>query len=248
MALLAALGLGLARPTMASGADRAAATAGAPSTATPAANGWYALARWPDFTTGMWAENYNFKAPVKPQLTPQAQLLLQQKARSPEGGGTCRPLGMPGMLMPGYPMAFFYTKGSIFIMSDMDDLLVRHVFMDRSEHGDPDPAWNGHSIGHWDGDSLVIDTVAITAEAPLAGLPSGGKTHIIEHIRMTGPDTLEWRSRIINPDILAQPWEFTKTYVRHKDWELQPATCVEGNRDAPDASGNPHVDLTPPKK
>lgn len=211
-------------------------------------DGWATIAGWPDFTTGMWAENYDPKSMPKPVLTAQAQLQLQQKPKAAEGNGArCKPLGMPGMMMPGYPMAFFFTKGALFIMSDMDDLLIRHVFLGRQDHGDPDPAWNGHSIAHWDGATLVVDTVAINPEAPLAGLPSGGHTHIVEHIRLTGPDQLEWRSVVSNPDILAQPWAFTKTYVRHRDWELQEASCVEGNRDEPDATGNAHVDLTPPK-
>jgi hypothetical protein len=204
---------------------------------------------WPDFTTGMWAENFSLSSfGGKPPLTEAAQQRLKNQPKDTQSGGVqCRPLGMPGMMMPGYPMAFFFTKGGIFIMSDMDDLLVRHVLTDRVEHGDPDPSWNGHSIGHWESGTLVIDTTAINEQAPLAGLPSGGKTHIVERIRLTAPDALEWKLVITNPDVLQTPWQMTKTYVRHKDWELQAASCVEGNRDAVDAQGNPIVNLTPPK-
>ena len=238
---LALLCVGLCQDRASSaGAPAAAARAGTPS--------WSELAHWPDFTTGMWAENYKFNGNSKPPLTAAAQAQLDALPKGHESGGIlCHPLGMPGMMMPGYPMAFFFTKGSIFIMSDMDDLLVRHIYTDGRQHEDPDPSWNGHSIGHWEAGTLVIDTVAINAEAPLGGLPSGGTTHIIERIRLTAPDALEWHLTITNAEILAQPWELTKTYVRHRDWELQEASCVEGNRDGTDASGAPRVDLTPPK-
>jgi hypothetical protein len=230
------------------GAARVANAAAPAASAKTAAASWSELAHWPDFTSGMWAEKYKFNGNPKPPLTEAAQARIDALPKGHESGGIlCRPLGMPGMMMPGYPMAFFYTKGSIFIMSDMDDLLVRHIYMDGRQHEDPDPSWNGHSVGHWEQGTLVVDTVAINADAPLGGLPSGGSTHIIERIRLTGPDALEWHLTITNSDLLAQPWELTKTYVRHRDWEIQEASCVEGNRDGTDASGTPRVDLTPPK-
>lgn len=215
---------------------------------------WSVVAGWPDFMTGMWAENYSFSAggaaPAsrQPPLTDAAKAQLAKRGKGAEGNGAkCLPLGMPGMMMPGYPMAFFFTRGSIFIMSDMDDLLVRRIFLNRSTHNDPDPSWNGDSVGHWEGGTLVIDTTAINEEAPLAELPSGGNTHIVERIRLTGPNALEWRLTVTNPGLLNGPWEMTKTYVRHADWELQQASCAEGNRDAPADNGASQVDLTPRK-
>lgn len=209
---------------------------------------WAAMAKWPDFMTGMWAENYNPMQQPRAPLTAAAQARADALAKNADGNGAkCLPLGMPGMMMPGYPMAFYFTRGSIFIISDMDDLLVRRIIMDSKEHGDPDPSWNGHSIGHWEGGTLVIDTAAIIGDAPLSNLPSQGQTHIVERIRMTGPDAMEWKLTITNPALLSGPWQLTKTYVRHADWQLEEASCTAGNRDTPAADGSSQVNLKPPK-
>jgi hypothetical protein len=221
------------------------------ATAAEAGISWAQVASWPDFTSGVWAENFvfdpNAKAPLKPTAADELVKAKSLDKLAVGGSNSCLPPGMPGVMSAGLPWAFFYARDSIFIITDMDNLEVRRVLMGRKDHGDPDPSWNGHSIGHWEGQTLVIDTTAIMPRTKLAGLPSGGSTHIVERIRLLGPEKLEWKLRIMNPDLLTQPWEWSKTFERHRDWEIQDARCVEGNRDAPDAAGNPHVDLTPPK-
>ncbi|MFT3905937.1 MAG: hypothetical protein QM718_06510 [Steroidobacteraceae bacterium] len=213
-----------------------------------AAGGWAAVARWPDFMTGMWAENYNYGGRVETPLTAEAKAQIDKLPKNGDGDGArCLPLGMPDMMGPGLPMAFFFTRGMIFIMSDMDDLQVRRIHMDRSTHGEPDPSYYGDSIGHWEGQTLVIDTSDIVSESKLSNLPSNGKTHIVERIRLTGPNALEWKISVTNPDILAKPWEKTHTYVRHADWQLAESSCTAGNRDTPAANGSSQVDLTPRK-
>lgn len=216
---------------------------------------WQEIARWPDFTTGMWQEQMQLApgggfAPVAmPKLTTKAQALLDQKRKQPvvAGGATCRPPGMPGMVMQGYSLGFYYAQNVIFMMSDMDNLWMRRIFMDRTTHGDPDPSWQGHSIGHWEGDTLIVDTVAIQPEVELAGVPSNGVTHIIERLRLSDPNTLQYKLTVMNPEVFEAPWELTKTYIRRKRWEIQDAWCGEDNRSSVDENGNAHIDLTPPK-
>ena len=67
-----------------------------------------------------------------------------------------------------------------------------------------DPTFHGHSIGHWEGDTLVVDTVDIMPEAPLAvseaaGLPNNGDMHVIERIHLADKDILHDDLEIIAP-------------------------------------------------
>lgn len=217
---------------------------------------WQEIARWPDLTTGMWQEKMHLEpggggfAPMAmPKLTAKAQAILDEKRKqvTAPGGESCKPPGMPGMVLQGYSLGFYYAQNAVFMMTDMDNLWLRRIFTDRSTHGDPDPSWQGHSIGHWEGDTLIIDTVAILPEAELAGVPSNGSTHIVERLRLTEPNTLQYKITVTNPDVFTTPWEMTKTFNRRKDWEIQDAWCGEDNRSSVDEKGNVRLDLTPPK-
>lgn len=222
---------------------------------------WAEVARWPDLTTGMWMkqrsevegqQEVDTTAPLPEgvALTPQAQAIYN--ARKPEhererDAAKCFPPGPLRML--DFPTAFFYAGTSIFIMIDMNDALQRRVIMNAKEHpSDAYHSWSGNSIGHWEGDTLVIDTTLIQAGIGLVDdLPSGGDAHIIERIRLIGPDHLEWQVTVEDPAVLQKPWSYSNRYKRQPDWQLQPASCEEGNRDYPAADGTPSVDLTPPK-
>jgi hypothetical protein len=225
---------------------------------------WADVAHWPDFTTGMWAlENpgaFDAKPGKKPAFTPGAlpdgvELTPAAKAQfaairpGTEGSfSSCAPPGALGMRI--LPIAIFFAGDSIFFMTDMDDQLVRRVKMNRQDHDDPDPSWSGDSIGHWEGDTLVVDTTAIQPDIELTNnLPSGGNMHIVERLHLNNPDELEWDYTITDPGVLAKPWVITSKYNRRKTWELQVAACATGNRDSDAAyvNGAPVVDLAPKK-
>lgn len=175
-------------------------------------------------------------------FTAAAQAQLEEQRKHPTEGQftNCLP---PGPTNPaGFPLAFYYAGDSIFIISDMDDFLVRRVIMNRKDHGDPDPTWAGHSIGHWEGGTLVVDTTAIAADIELGGLPSGGNMHMVERIRLLNPNEIEWTTTVTDPEILAKPWVKTTNYRRHRDWEIEAASCTEGNRDV-SSNGTAGVNL-----
>jgi hypothetical protein len=97
---------------------------------------------------------------------------------------------------------------------------VRHIYTDRRSHPAPRDLWPtrmGDSIGHWEGDTLVIDTVArsagpITSLFPVAGLSE--HAHFVERVHREGRDALVSRMIIEDPERLSQPWELMFTYSR----------------------------------
>jgi len=105
---------------------------------------------------------------------------------------------------------------------------VRHIFTDGREHPkNLELTWNGHSIGRWDGDTLVVDTIGIRDES---WLDSGGhehstQLHVVERYRRVDAETLEVERTLTDPIALAEP--FTTSVVL----KLSPARDMDENID-----------------
>jgi hypothetical protein len=114
---------------------------------------------------------------------------------------------------------------------------VRQIFLDgRSHPKDVNPTWMGHSVGHWEGDTLVIDTTDIVPEAPLAvseaaGLPNNGDMHVIERIHLAEKDILHDDLEIVAPNILTQPWKTTRIFFRQRarKFDIVEGVCATGD-------------------
>ena len=94
---------------------------------------------------------------------------------------------------------------------------------------------HGHSIGHWEGDALVVDTVGVLPEVLLAiseasGVPNNGDMHIVERIHLTKPDTLTDELTITAPHVLTRPWVTRRLYYRHRDrnFQIVEGVCLQG--------------------
>jgi hypothetical protein len=102
---------------------------------------------------------------------------------------------------------------------------IRHLYTDGRSHPPADELWptkNGDSVGHWEGDTLVVDTVAIKPDLlfpSLGGVPlrMSDRVHLIERFRMIGPDELHDAFTLDDPVALTQPFELTFIFKRVKD-------------------------------
>ncbi|MGC3981285.1 MAG: hypothetical protein QM808_08510 [Steroidobacteraceae bacterium] len=156
---------------------------------------------------------------------------------------SCDPFGFPMDFRGSFQM--YFGKDAIFVLNTSDFFMaMRRIYMDGRAHDDPQPSYMGHSIGKWEGDTLVVDTVALVEEAHIIeGLPGNGKTHVVERFKLTGPDTLQVQTTVENSEMLLSPWVTTRTFKRNRsrDAEIPEGYCVN-NRDLPEG---PNV--TPPK-
>lgn len=123
---------------------------------------------------------------------------------------------------------------------------VRHVFTDGRAHpADPDQTFQGHSIGHWEGDTLVVDSVGFAPDTQIApGVGHSDAMHIIERIRKVDPNHLQIETTIVDPQVLAKPWTTVRPYVRVKD-DLREYICEQNNHDSSDSQGRPGQRLDP---
>lgn len=153
----------------------------------------------------------------------------------------CIPNGMPG-IMRAYPFSyeFLFTPGRVTIIPENQQL--RRVFTDGRPHpADPDPTFAGHSIGYWEGDTLVIDTIGILPQAEIfQAMRQTAKTHVVERIRRIGDTRLRIDTVVTNPDMFARPFVYFSTFDKSKD-EMREFYCAQNNRDT-----SARLDLTPP--
>ena len=141
------------------------------------------------------------------------------------------------MNMP-YGMEVMQNEQRITFFSEHQDAL-RRVYLDGREPSESvfnDPTYAGYSTGHWDGDTLVVETVALTSNSYIVGTtPHSDRMTIQERIRFTGPGILENRVTVDDPEALAEPWEVVCRYRKatYPNDELREFACAEGLRDSP---------------
>jgi hypothetical protein len=198
----------------------------------PPINGIYETARMSRGTAG----NRPPARDLPPEFTPQAQAELaayKAKGAQDTDAANCLPPGMPGVMTQPYPIQVLVTPGEVTIIQEAY-MQVRHVHTDGRDHpADPDLTFNGDSIGHWEGDTLVVDTVGLAPQAVLqAGVTHSKNEHIVERFRLSEPNMLEVKTRIEDPGVLAKPWETTGLYARHPEYSLAEYICEQNNRNS----------------
>jgi len=223
----------------------------------PAAADWAALAKLPDFN-GVWELTFGAPGgrggrragPARPSLTPEyAARKNAFDAHPPEDteAANCLPPGMPGIMGQPYPMEFLLTPGQVTIVIEAYTQ-VRHIYTDgRALPEDPDLTFHGTSVGRWEGDTLVVDTVGFSPLTELErGVPHGAKMRIRERFRLTDPDTMSIETTVTDPDVLTVPFTSARVLKRHRNWTIAEYVCQENNRNSVDASGKAGINLGKP--
>ena len=124
---------------------------------------------------------------------------------------------------------------------------IRRIFTDGRQHpDDPDLTIHGHSVGHWEGDTLVVDTVGFTTDTFLGnqGMRHSDKMRIVERFRLAAPDQLEVQTTITDPQALTKPLARTAVYGRHRDWTLAEYVCQQNNRNFTTDDGKAGINLS----
>jgi len=182
-----------------------------------------------------------------PQLTPEYAAkrdALRALAREDNESANCLPPGMPGIMNQPYPMEFLLTPGKMTIVIEAYTQ-VRHIYTDgRKLPEDPDEKFFGTSVGHWEGDTLVVETVGFSPLTQLAaGIPHSDSMKILERFRLTDPDTMAIETTITDPKALTAPYVSSRTLKRHRTWTIAEYICEENNLNFVDSSGKAGIKL-----
>lgn len=175
-----------------------------------------------------------------PKLTPEylAKWEVIRKSRmagSPEYDPNVRCVsgGMPNMMSMTYGMEVQQTKDRITIYGELNDV-YRRIYLDGRKASPrvlDDPTFAGYSTGHWEGDTLVVDTVAIREDALFDTFsPHSDQFTVRERIRFASPGVLEDQITSMDPKALVEPFHSVRTYRKAAppNDELREFSCAEG--------------------
>src|SRR5579864_3719492 len=220
----------------------------------PTAADWAAMAKLPDFS-GVWETSFGGGGTARgrgapgaaPSLTPEyaakAKAQARQAAKAEDNlSANCLPPGMPAIMSQPYPIEILMTPGKVTIVIEAYTQ-VRHIYTDgRALPQDPDPTFYGTSVGRWEDDTLVVETVGLAQIPRGFTFPYSDKMKIVERFRLTGPDTLSIETTVIDPEAFTAPYSMgTRTLTRHRTWTIAEYICEENNRNFVDDKGSAGV-------
>jgi hypothetical protein len=175
--------------------------------------------------------------PLKPELlakwkadqTRNAELTRQ--GRPPVTSGmACLPEGMPGMMQGTFPMEILETPGQVTVIQEAFNQ-VRRIYLDEKPLApeDAEPRFSGHSVGTWEGNTLVVRTVGVKDYVRLRNTPHSMNMRITERLRLINDEFMENQITIEDPEYLTKPWTWTWMYKRWPGYKIQEYVC-EDNR------------------
>ncbi len=171
--------------------------------------------------------------PGKPEWLPAALAITKQRIES-NGKDSPQAHCLPsGPLRNGPLWQFVQSKDYLVYISDDESPGFHQIYLDGRGHpADPNPAWYGHSIGHWDGDTLVVDRVGFDPRVWLDQEmhPHSDKLHIVERYHRPDAGHLEIEITVDDPGVLAKPWT-QKRVTDLANEEIFEFICTENNRD-----------------
>jgi len=150
----------------------------------------------------------------------------------------CVPYGMPSMMSVAvYPVEFIQTPKQITVIAEAFSE-VRRIYMDMPQVkiDDVPPGYYGRSVGRWEGDTLVVDTVGIKESVQYQRMPHSDQMRITERIHLISPDILHDQITIEDPVVLEKPYTYTLAYRRMPNYEMVEFVC-DNNREYVDEQG-----------
>ena len=150
-----------------------------------------------------------------------------------DSSGHCLPIGYTRNINSPFPIEIAQRPNRVVMLYEMNNTF-HVIFTDGREHPkDVEPTWAGHSIGHWEGDTLVVDTVGFNEKnrVDTEGHPHSDKLHVVERFTRTDATRMAYEIVIEDPKAYSRPWKNVRTFTLRPDWELAEYSCEENNRD-----------------
>ena len=170
--------------------------------------------------------------PATPTLKPGAEKFKVARAADDTGQySSCMP--------PGIPQTFFVPY-YIQIVQAPTHVVVAHEYLNlfriiptdgRPHPADPDPNWMGNPAGHWEGDTLVVDSIGFNDKTEINGYRHTESLHVVERFSRPTVETLQYEARIEDPNVFAGPWVIKRTFPLLPEYDALNEFVCENNRD-----------------
>ena len=192
----------------------------------------------PDFSGVWWSPVVT--DPGKPEFLPAAEDLMKKRQannlqESPKARCQPSPITRVGPLLQ-----LVQSKDYLIDIEDDATPGFRQIYLDGRPHPkDPNPAWQGHSIGRWEGDTLVVDRTGFNDRAWLDrdGHPHTDKLHVVERYRRPDLGHLEAEVTVEDSGVLTKPWTIKRIAELAPAEEIYEFICTENNVDVPHMVG-----------
>ncbi len=167
-----------------------------------------------------------------PTLKPGAE--KYKVVRGPDDAGLtsdCMPLGVPGSFNVPYPFQIIQAPKVITIFYEYPNTF-RIIPTDGRPHpADLDPTWMGNSVGHWEGDTLVVDSIGFNEKTEVDGYHHTEALHTVERFSRPAYGSLQYQVTIEDPNVFVGPWTENRTYSLRPELEKIDEFVCENNRD-----------------
>ena len=174
-----------------------------------------------------------------PILQPWAkEAMRKQNERTLSGkpaygpAASCHPAGVPGFLLYGVQPIYFVQGPREVLITWQNDHQVRRIYLDRQHEARPKPSWFGDSVGHYEGDTLVVDTIGLNDKTSVDNYhtPHTDRLHVVERFRLIdGGKTLEVNLHVEDPGTFTTPWNAIQRYRRVDPGPMIEVACAENN-------------------
>ena len=177
----------------------------------------------------------DFKQEEAP-LRPEAGKLLGERARTPGRDlptTQCLAAGVPLALLIPIPFKIVQTPGLTLMLFEGDST-IRQIYTDGRKHPqDPFPLWLGYSIGAWQGDTFVVDSIGFNDKTWLDGIghPHSEAMHVIERFRRRDFGHIDVEVTVDDPKMYTKPFTVKFTEVLKPDTDILEAFCSENEKD-----------------
>ena len=171
--------------------------------------------------------------PIPAQLKPGAEKF--KVVRGPEDAGlysSCSPTGVPGAYFVPYQWEIVQGRDRLVILYEYPHLF-RVIPIDGTPHpADPDPTWMGDSVGRWEGDTLVVDTIGFNDKTELpGGFRHTEALHVVERFHRTDFNNLDYEATVEDPNVFAKPWTIVRGFPLRTDLTKVDEFICENNKD-----------------
>lgn len=184
---------------------------------------------------GFWVGDH-----TNPILQPHAAAIVEKRSDFVFAGGIqlppwslCWPSGVPQALNLGEPVQFLQEENQIIILYQRD-MQVRRIYLNQEHPENVKPSWYGHSVGHYEGRTLVIDTIGQNGRTTVDryGTPSSEQLHVVErYILAPDGNSFDVEFTVEDPLTFTTVWSARVVYNRRGD-SIAERICAENNKDA----------------
>ncbi len=193
-------------------------------------------------------------APLKPEYktaydAEQKTIAEANAAGKPIATGYthCLPDGMPTMMMGMFPMEVLQTPGQITIIQEAYNQ-VRRIYLNEQQIAveDAEPGFWGHSVGHWEGDVLVVDTIGIKDYVKFRNVPHSDQMRLDERMKVIDANHFQDQITVTDPAYLTKPWTWTWMYKRRPGYKMYEYVCEDNREYADPVTGQARLRVTKP--